>query len=344
MATMDIFKSDAFSMVQLTEAIQKVGFQPQRLGQLGLFTPQPVRTESIAIEKREGTLRLIKSDERGAPLAQRTTEKRDIRNFRTVRLAKGDRITASEIQNIRAFGSETELMQVQGEVARRLAGPLGLVNDMELTWEHMRLGAVQGIVLDADGSVLNNWFDAWGVAQPAELDFDLDAASPAPGALRKKCDALVRSMLRSMRGLGGPGTTIHALVGDAFWDDLVNHPEVRETYLNYEAAAALREGTAFGQGFRFGGITWENYRGTDDNSTVAVGVDKAHFFPVNAPGLFQVAFSPAETFDYVNTPGLPMYSMTVPDNDRNMWVDIEVYSYPLFYCTRPEVLRRGKRT
>src|SRR5690606_36590585 len=96
--------------------------------------------------------------------------------------------------------------------------------------------------------------------------------------------------------------------------------------------------------FTYGGITWVNYRGTDDNSTVAVGTDKAKFFPVGAPGVFQVYYSPGESFDFVNTPGLPIYAMQIPDRDRNAWVRTEVYSYPLFVCTRPKMLQSAKRT
>jgi hypothetical protein len=29
--------------------------------------------------------------------------------------------------------------------------------------------------------------------------------------------------------------------------------------------------------------------------------------------------------------------------ERNAWVKVEVYSYPLFICTRPEMLQRAKR-
>ena len=36
--------------------------------------------------------------------------------------------------------------------------------------------------------------------------------------------------------------------------------------------------------------------------------------------------------------------MIVPDEKRNAFVDVEVYSYPLYVCTTPGVLYRGKRT
>lgn len=342
MATLDIFKQDAFKLTSMLQAIREVDYLPQRLGDMGIFTPNPVRTETVAIEKRGETLALIQTSERGAPLDQRNTEKRDIRDFRTVRIAKGDRITASELANIRAFGTESELMQVQVEVMRRLSGPAGLESQVELTLENMRLGAIQGIVKDADGSTIRNWFTEFGVEQPAEIDFDLDAASPASGVVRKKCNQVVRAMMKAAKGVWVPGTRVHALCGDAFWDDLTAHSEIRETYLNQQEASDLRTGNAY-QTFNYGGITFENYRGTDDD-TVGIDTDKAKFFPVNAPGAFMEVFSPGEKFENIGQLGERLYPMIVPDRDRDMWADIEVYSYPLHVCTRPLMLQRAKRT
>ena len=43
MASIDIFKGSAFSMISLTGAINKVDYKPQLLGSLGIFDPMPVR-------------------------------------------------------------------------------------------------------------------------------------------------------------------------------------------------------------------------------------------------------------------------------------------------------------
>lgn len=344
MAAIDIFKSNAFSAVSITSALNNVAFQPSFLRDLNIFAPRPVRTTSVAVEERNGTLSLIQTSERGAPLAEADREKRKIRDFRTSRIAKHDRLMADEIQNIRAFGSETELMQVVDEVNRRMNGPTGLMRDVEMTWENMALGAIQGIVTDADTSTIYNFYTEFGISAATEIDFDLDNASPASGAVRKKCTQVVRQMQKAAAGGWVPGrTSVMALCGDAFWDDLTAHSEVRTTYLNTQEAADLRKGLAFEQ-FNYGGITWVNYRGTDDGSTVAVGTDKVKFFPVNGNGVFEVAYSPAETFDYVNTPGQPVYGLVLPDEKRNAYVDLEVYSYPLFMCTRPAMLQSGRRT
>lgn len=343
MAGMDIFDGNAFSTVELTAALNNVPYKPSFLGSLGIFEPTPVRTETIAIEQRDGQLSIIQTSPRGAPLDEGTKDPRNIRDFRTVRIAKGRTIQASEIQNIRAFGSLSELEQVQDEIMRE---SVKLRQEAELTYEHMRLGAVQGIVMDADGSVIRNWFTEFGIQQPAEIDFDLDAANPASGAVRKKCSAVIRDMVRASKGAWVPGRTyVMGLAGDDFYDALTTHKEVQQTYLNQQAAAELRNdvGNVF-EMFRFGQITFVNYRGTDDKSTVHVDTDKCYFFPVGANGAFQHAMSPGEAFEWTNQLGQPFYELLVRDLKRNMWVRPEIYGYPLFICTRPGMLLRAKRT
>src|SRR6185436_1759767 len=268
MALIDIFNDDAFSTVELIDALRDTEYLPGELGQMGIFTPRSSRTDSVAIERVLDKLALIPTTLRGsAPTPNEGQERRNIRNFTTPRLANGDRITASEIANIRAFGSETELVQVQEEVATRMAQ---IRNNLELTKEHMRLGAIQGLVLDADGSVLFNWFNEWGISQPAEKVMNFSTL--ADGAFRKLCAGIVREMARASQGTWVPGRSrVIAMVGDEFWDAMIANPEVRETYKGWSAAADLRG--ALGNPwdtFSFGGIDWINYRGTDDNSKVAI--------------------------------------------------------------------------
>lgn len=341
MATVDIFSDNAFSAIEMTKAVDKLGYVPGLLGSIpGLFEPNPVRTTSVWIEERGSEPALIQTDERGSDPVTVGGDTRTARSFKTLRLAQRSRIMADSLQNIRSFGSDTELMGVQEEVARR---QLRMRRDLELTLENMRLGAVQGLVTDADGSTLYDWASEFGQTIPAEIDFDLDNASPASGAVRKNCNAVVRSMRAALKGLGGNSVRIYGVAGDNFWDDLTAHQEVRETYLNTQAAADLREGNAW-ESFNYGGITWINYRGTDDGSTVAVGTDKVKFFPAGA-GIFQIAYAPAETFDFVNTLGREVYSWVEPDPAVNKrWADVQMFSYPLPVCTMPSALHRGKRT
>ena len=345
MADMSIFGHEAFQMTSLSAAIQAAPFVPQLLGQMGVFTPDRSRTTSVAIEEKGGVLSLIKTSQRGAPIEEGEGEKRRIRYFDTSRIARGRTLQAAQVQNIRAFGTVSELQAVQNELADIMNGKTGLRAAVELTHEHMRLGSVQGKVLDADGEVLFDWYDEFGIAKPAVINFKLALATAEGGEIRKACNQVIRAMMRNSHGAWLPGQTYAvALCGDNFFDDLVGNAETRSTYLNQQAANDLRNdvGQAFST-FRYGNIEFVNYRGTDDNSTVSIDTNECQFFPVNAPDAFRVGYSPLEAFPFVNTPGQDVYAMVVMDKDRQFWARPEVYSYPLFMCTRPGMLQRAKR-
>ena len=193
-----------------------------------------------------------------------------------------------------------------------------------------------------DGSVLYNWFDEFGVTQATEVAFNLSAGTA--NSLRPICNGIVRSMARKAQGAFTPQTRVFALCGDVFYDNLTNHPDVIRTFVNWSDAKALRDnsqGAAF-DAFDFAGITWVNYRGSDDNSTIKIADDKVKFFPVGAPGVFREANAPGETVEWVNTPGKPVYVLPIFDMQRRMWWKMEAYAYPLFICTRPEVLLSGR--
>lgn len=342
----DIFSQDAFSLVSMTNAIDKVPYVPQTLGMMNVFRSNPVATETVWVDRREGLLTLIPTSPRGAPPASYTPTRATAYNFNTVRLAKQSTVTANQVQNIRAFGTESRMQAVQELVGRQM---VELRRDMELTHEFHRLGAVNGIVLDSDGvTELVNWYTVFGITPPTEIDFDLDNAAPVAGALRDQCRTVRRAMVRASGGLMSEMTPIVAVCGDAFWDDLTNHVEVRDIYSQWEARIdMLTRGDVF-QTFRFGDIEWMNYRSTDDGGAspqVGVPTDKCRFFP-RSPDVFEVAWSPGEALSQVNTPGRPIYAEqnVDPSHSEPRYVNIEVSSYPLFICRRPEVLQQGRRT
>lgn len=335
---LNVFTGDAFSTVSLTRAINATPYVPNLLGSLGIFEPEPINTDTAAIEAVGNTLKLVQTTPRGAPPGTRGADKRSIRDVRTVRLALSDRIYAHQVANLRAFGQESQLETMQGYALKRMAK---LRQDVELTTENLRLGAVTGVVKDADGSTIIDYFSFWGVAEPAAISFALGTETTK---VRNKCDQVVRTMQKNAEGAFLPGTEIIGLCGDGFWDALVTHPNVEKFYLNRDRADELMIGSAYSV-FRFGGITFINYRGTDDGTTVSIPTDDCRFVLRGGRDVFQMVQSPMnESADFLNTMGLPVYALMVPDRDRAMWVDVEVYSYPLPVCTRPRTLLRGTRT
>lgn len=336
--SMDAFNNRAFSMVSLTAAVDKVDYVPNLLGSLNIFEPEPVYTRTVAVERKAQGLALIPTSPLGAPPRETNRDGRTIQDLRTTRLVDSFTMYAYEIEGIRAFGTESEFESLQTEYANRMAKVRG---NMELTHEFHRLGALQGKLLDADGvTVIYDYFAQFGIAEPAAVSFELDVATTV---VRDVCQQIIRGMARSSGGAFTPATQVHAIAGDDFYDALIRHPSVVETYKNWQAAEALRERTAF-ESFYFGGITFHNYRGTDDNSTVAVPTNQAKFFPVGAKDVFKKAMAPAEFGPYVNTRGQDTYAINIVDKDRQAWTKGELYSYPLYLCTLPEVLRKATLT
>lgn len=341
MPHMDIFNSDAFSLVSMTQAIEKMPNVPTFLGNLGIFSEEGVATNTVTIEQKGMTLSLIPTSPRGTEPPMGTTDKRTLRNFNIPRIAKADQVFASEIQGLRSFGTESELESVARVLQQKL---MKLNTEHALTMEYHRLNALLGILLDSDGSTIYNYFTEFGIAQPSEIDFDLDNASPSSGALMQVVTAAYRTAVRALGASFVPGVSqMMWLCGDTFFDQFTQHPEVRASYLNWEAASSLRDNNAFST-FRFGNMGWHNYQGTDDNSTVAIGATKAKLVVTGVPGLYRRYNGPGEDMDTVNTMGRPMYANLVRDTKRNQWVQPEIFSYPLHICTRPEVLLRGKNT
>lgn len=340
MAHMDIFRSDAFSLISMTNAVQDIKTVPSFLETLGIFTPVSITTTKFDVEMvGDGTLSLVPTTERGSPRTTIGRDRRTMRDFSTVRLRQFDTLRADEIAGIRAFGSETEVEQAVRVVAER---QVKLIRRLNLTHEYHRLGAINGVVLDADGStVIRDFYTEFGIAPPTELGFNWASRTRINEYLKGN---VIRPMQRALGGRWAPGARIIALCGDAFYDSFLENPEVRASYLNQPEGSRLRGeiGQAF-DSFTFGNITWINYRGTDDNSTVAIGSDKCRFIPVGIPDVFQTVFSPGESMDVVNTLGQPLYSKVLPDpSGHNEFVEIDVASYPLHMCLAPQALLRGR--
>ena len=135
MLTMDVFSQNAFSAISLTEAVRKKSTIPGLIGSLGMFTPVPVRTRTVAVETKANSLKIIQTSPPGQPRTKRANNKADIRDLRVFRIEESSTITAEMLQGIRAFGSETELKSLQTELAERQQD---CIDDLSATVERLR--------------------------------------------------------------------------------------------------------------------------------------------------------------------------------------------------------------
>ena len=319
---LDVFKSDAFSFTKLVSAINLIPYQPTRLGSLGLFAAEGVSTLSVAIEMQNNVLTLVPTAARGVAGPAKTVEKRTVRDFRTVHLPQRVVVMADEVQGLRAFGSETEDVAAMQHLTKKMAVAR---RDLDITHEWQRMGALKGQVLDADLSVIYNWFTEFGVSQ-STLNVALSVTTTK---VLQVIVGLKRTMEDKLGGVMMSG--IRVLCSPEFFDALTGHPAVIEAY-KYQQSNFLR--TDNRDGFEFGGVIWEEYRGTI-GGTRFIGANKALAIPLGVADMFKSIYSPAPYMETVNTIGLPFY-MKSKSLDYDVGVEWQVQSNPLHICTRPD--------
>jgi hypothetical protein len=321
MAAFDISSGvpDAFSLTQLTASINALPYLPGQIAEMGLFSEEGINTTSALIESRNGVLSLVPVMPRNAPGTPVVTDKRKGVSFAIPHLPATGSVMADEVQNMRAFGSESEADTVDSIRDRHLAR---MRANIDLTMETHRLSAIKGSFYDASGAV-TSLFTTFGVSQSV-LGMVLLTATTE---IEAKCQAIFELMEAALDGSTFTGVT--AFCGSNFWSKLITHPLVKATYANTQMASALRRDPRLS--FEFGGITWTRYRG---NSAANIATDEAYCVPTGVPDLFITRFAPANYVETVNTIGLPYYSKAEL-MQLGKGLMLEAQSNPLNICTRP---------
>ena len=330
-----IFNNDAFSVIRLSVRINDLPYVPGQISDSGLFDTDGIDTLFVGIEKGANGLELVAPTPRGGPGETIAHDRANMRIFPVPHYQRDDALYADEVQGRRAFGTEDELETVLGRLDRKVQRHL---RDFDATIEHQRVGALKGIVLDKNGAVMVNLFNEFGIAEPAAIDFELDVDATNVRDKARQVAYTIEDLLDA------PYDGIDAWVGRDFYAALIDHPTVRETYLNTEQAAALR-GDPDPDQFEFGNITWRRYR-TGQKAQAAAGgspfiaANEARFVVRGVPDLFITRFAPADYVETVNTLGLPRYIKTFERRDGKGY-DFQVQTNPISLTTRPELLLRA---
>lgn len=329
MATLDAFNTSTFSMMNLTQAMRKLPYAPRRIGELALFEDRPITTTIAMLENIDGTLNLLPTVPWGGPASIGKRDLRKARNFTVPHRPHEDIVRAADVAGIRAWGSETELEGVVNVVNDKL-GVMRARHDV--THEQGWAGALRGIIYDADGStVLYNLFTEFGITEDS-TDFVLGTDGTE---ILEKC-MIVKGLIED--ALGGLGhEQIRCLAGQTWFRKFIKHPKVTDAYAIFKENEFAR--TDVRRGFDFGGIMFEEYRGTI-SGVAFIPLTVARFFPVGVPGLFVEPMSPADFVETVNTPGQRFYAKQEATS-MNRGVKLHTQSNTLPLCTIPQVLSKG---
>lgn len=325
------WENDAFSMAALSSSMIHLPNNYGKIGAMNIMPVKGVRGRTIMLEEKHHILNLITSKPPGAPGAQNETGKRVVRSFVVPHLPLDDTLLPAEYEGVRAFGSENDLSSYVTIMNDKLQA---MKNKHAITLEHLRMGALKGLILDGDGSTLYNLYDEFGVTQKS-ISFVLGTTTTK---VRTKCLAVSRHIEANLKGETMTGVKV--LCSSDFFDALIEHDDVKAAYANY-GEAEDRLGGDPRKGFKFGGLIFEEYIG---NAPDAAGTTRkfiadgeAHAFPIGTMETFKTYVAPADFVETANTIGQEFYAKQEP-RKFGRGIDIHTQSNPLPLCQRPGVL------
>lgn len=322
--------ADLFTVATLTKAINTLPVPSTILGDSGLFKTEYTKNLYVVVESINGRLVLVENTNRRDEPKAIDGKKRTRRVFEIPHLPKKDVLHPDDLQ-IATFGESTEIEEQSKVINNKLQY---LKNDIEATKEYHRVGAISGLILDADGtSVIYDLYKEFGVKQ---ISMSLDLDNP-DADVRGNIIKMKRASQKKLGGAIVKGWKCYC--SSELFDKLTAHPNVQKAYANY-AEASDKIGGDKREGFEFGGVTWIEYEVEIMTTTgkivryIKEGVGR--LVPV-VEDLFKTIYAPANYNETVGTLGKEIYAKAEPRDMGKGW-NVESQSNPLMLCTQPDAL------
>lgn len=300
-----------------------------RLADMRLFQEDGLVGTTIVKVGINGTkLVLVPNVPRGAPGQPKGLERGKVKLLETTHLPQNSTVMADQLLGV------YDPTDPEGANVAAVVNALQVVHkrDLDFTIEYHRMGALQGKLLDADGSVIIDFYEEFGVKQVV-IGMELNKDDTK---VRAKCIAIKRAIEAKLGGI--PYTGVHVFCSAGFFDALTDHPDVQKAYERWQDGAALRDDVR--KGFVFGDITFEELQGNTGGDLALVD-GEAIAFPLGVPDMFLTRFAPADYLETVRGIGLPYYTKTAPMR-MNKGIQLESQSNPLNINTRPDAVIRLK--
>jgi hypothetical protein len=316
---MDIYR-DYFTREELVRVLSQAPYTPGMLGTLGIFEPVPLTSTTMAIEvESKDAGKVLTAIPRGSARSQSSLDKRKVVTFTTETFGDQGAVYADEVLNARGAGTAGAKEIIESRRARTVAK---LRLTMDLTHEKLRMNAL-----------LSPASTEFGTAASGQI---IAVQTDATKTRQEIFNKIILPIESAMDGV--PFGGIGVLCSDGYWADLLENKQIRETYLNWTAAAQLRE-SMLTDSFPFAGVTWMRYRGT---SACKIPDNEARAMPINTQGLFFAGFAPNDTLESVGSAALgqPYYigSKPIVDSQGTKGYEISIQSHVKMVCGRPNAI------
>lgn len=317
---MPLSSESEFGFKALTNTINNLPATPTILRSLGLFKPKYLTTTYIKLGLYNAELELVETAPRGYLGKPVKDEYSVTDSFECTHLALYDEIHPSDVQNLLEFGSNNKLKTIADRVGEKLAV---MKNNLEYTREHLIFGALNGKILDKDGTELVDIYSKFGITKK---NLTISASAPV---LANEFEKIKQNLRKSAGNSLIQGWI--CLCSWGFFSAITGHESVKEAWKFYNQAKDYA--TGFDGEFSTNGIRFIIYE-QDYGSGLKIGDDKAIFFPVIPDGYAEF-FAPADLNDAVNTIAKPYYAIR-EQKPMNMGWGIHAESNPLPLPMKPQ--------
>ncbi len=339
----DAFMNREWSALELTEAMNIIPNNYGLVTSLGIFPPPtPLGTTYVSVERQNYSLNLLPMTVRGGPGTKGSVGKRDRITFEVPQVTHEDHLAVADVQNLAHFGRMAPVMY-ESKVNEKL---VTMAMKHQITHEWYRVNALQGKLLDSDGSVVYDFYTQFGITQKvAAFDF---AGTPN---VAKKIRAIKRKFEVDARGETMSG--IACLASPEFMEAMFADTDVKKVY--DQAMTAHQMMVAMNPtmhdrrfSFTYQDCLFMEYNGSasapDSNGAYTtrrfIPANDAIFFPLGTRDSARQYVAPGDFLEAANMPGQLYYSKAKPmDWDRGL--DFLSQSNLLVMWRRPELLCRG---
>lgn len=329
---MPLSNNSQYGIEPMTEAINQLPTTPTIIRELGIFKPEYLTTTGVKVQLKNNTLVLVDAVPRGTPGKPVVSERGATQMFEMLHLPKSDVVRADDVQNVKAFGSNSKAETVAEKVNDKLAM---MKSDIEYTREHLMLGAVKGLILDADGTPLIDIYDRFNLTRKV-FTWNLSGATSNVGKL---IDEAVTDLSRKRGGESVDGWIV--LCSPEFMAAVAYHKTMVALYERYQDGALYREGKT-NVGFKHKNIEFIQYDHVFE-SGLQIAAGEAEIIPKGTRQTFSEYFAPADMNATVNTKALAYYASREKLMHDKGW-SLEAQSNPLPMNKRPELSATIKAT
>lgn len=332
-----MLNQSAFTTEAMTKAINLVPNKYGRLKNLNLFKIKTKNTTVYRLGIKGGQITLINNEPRGSNGNMVTAPKGKQITFSPLYLPQMATVTPDEVQNIEEWGTGNKLKAISSVLNEHM---ITMADNLHITEEMYRWGAIKGEVVNADGSVADDLFGAFEINEK-EIFFDLSAAA----AVGDNITVLQHHMADNL--LGETMNGIYGFCSSTFFDALIATDECKAVWADYTLKNPhLHE--EFERVFLYKGVKFMECR--DNGSYVQpdgsiltrqfVADGDCRFVPAGTRELFVNWFAPVARTTAVNKIARQKYvSKEKLDHDAG-W-ELKADSAPGFLATRPALLVRG---